>query len=69
MTKILGICASPRRGGNTEILLDAALSGAASAGAVIEKIVLNELFLRPGQGCDTCGRMPECVIKDDMRQI
>ena len=32
MIKILGICASPRRGGNTEVLLDTALSGAASAG-------------------------------------
>ena len=69
MIRILGICASPRRGGNTEILLDAALSGAASAGASVEKIVLNELCLRPCQGCDACAKGLRCVIKDDMRQI
>ena len=41
MTRILGISGSPRRGGNTEILLDRALDGASKAGAVVEKIVLN----------------------------
>ena len=50
MTRILGISASPRRGGNTEVLLDQALSGAAGAGAVVEKIVLSELSLRPLPG-------------------
>ena len=69
MIRILGISASPRRGGNTEILLDAALSGAASAGASVEKIVLDELCLRPCQGCDACAKNLGCVIKDDMRRV
>jgi multimeric flavodoxin WrbA len=34
--KILGISASPRRGGNSEILLDKALKGASSMGAYAE---------------------------------
>ena len=69
MIRILGICASPRRSGNTEILLDRALSGAVSAGAVVEKMILDELCLRPCRGCDSCGKGPKCVIKDDMRRI
>ena len=70
MTRILGISGSPRRGGNTEILLDRALDGASKAGAVVEKIVLNELCLRPCQGCyDRCRERAGCVIKDDMRLI
>ena len=45
--KVLGICGSPRRGGNTETLLDKALEGASSGGAECEKIVLSELKISP----------------------
>ena len=70
MPKILGISGSPRRGGNTEILLDRALEGASRAGAIAEKIILNELYLTPCQGCyDRCGKKGACVVKDDMRLI
>ena len=69
MIKILGISGSPRRHGNTEALMDRALEGAAQAGAVVEKIVLNELCLKPCQECGGCGNKGVCVIKDDMRLI
>ena len=69
MTKVRGICGSPRRGGNTEILLDQALSGAACAGAVVEKVILNELRLKPCQNCGGCSETCICVIKDDMRAL
>lgn len=45
--KVLGICGSPRRGGNTEVLLDRALEGAVSRGAVVEKIILEDLDISP----------------------
>ena len=35
--KILGICGSPRRGGNMEVLLKEALKGAHEAGAEVEE--------------------------------
>jgi len=41
--KVLGINGSPRKGGNTDILLDNALKGARNKGAEVEKIVLNDL--------------------------
>ncbi len=47
--KVLGISGSPRTGGNTDILLEKALEGAASCGAETEKIILNELEIAPCQ--------------------
>jgi multimeric flavodoxin WrbA len=45
--KVLGICGSPRKGGNTEILLDKTLGGAASGGADCEKVILSDLKIAP----------------------
>jgi len=67
--KVLGILGSPRRGGNAEVLLDKALSGAQSPGVVTEKISLNELTIRPCQECGGCDNTGECVIADDMAAI
>ncbi len=69
MTKILGISGSPRRHGNTEILLDRALDGASQAGAVVEKIVVSELCIGPCRGCFRCIKNGVCAIRDDMRLV
>ena len=39
--KVLGIMGSPRMKGNTDLLLDEALKGAASQGAETEKILVD----------------------------
>ncbi len=67
--KVLGISSSPRRLGNSEILLDRALEGARSAGAVVEKIVLNEINFRPCQECGGCDKGGVCIIHDGMDAI
>ncbi len=66
---ILGISGSPRRGGNTETLLDEALSGAREAGAKCEKIVLNELKMVPCQECETVKDDGTCKIEDDFQIV
>jgi multimeric flavodoxin WrbA len=63
---IVGILGSPQVGGNVDLLLDAALQGAAESGAVTEKVILNELSIRPCQGCGGCSKTGRCVIRDDM---
>jgi putative NADPH-quinone reductase len=68
-TRILGIVGSPRRNGNTEILIDEVLQGAEKIGAVSEKIILNELDITPCQACDKCGKKGRCVIQDDMQGV
>ena len=67
--KVLGIAASPRRGANTERLLDSALKGAKSNGAITEKVVLNLLKIKPCQACSRCSKTAVCYIRDDMGSL
>lgn len=69
MKKILAIYGSPRRDGNTAVLLNRTAQGAMDAGAQIEKIVLRDLRISPCleiYGCKETGR---CVIQDDFQRI
>ena len=50
--KVLGISASPREGGNTDILLGEALAGAAATGADLEQVALRGLEISPCVECD-----------------
>ncbi len=63
---VLGILGSPRRGGNSEILLDRALQGATASGKSVSKIVLADLQIAPCRNCGQCERTGECSQKDDM---
>ena len=66
---ILGISGSPRRGGNTETLLDRALDGAKEKGAKTEKIILNELKMVPCQECDKVNDDGTCRIEDGFQTV
>lgn len=66
---VLGLLGSPRRGGNSEWLLDAVLEGARSVGARTEKVVLNDLEMSACQGCNRCLDSGECIVKDDMTPV
>jgi multimeric flavodoxin WrbA len=66
---VLGLAGSPRRHSNTELLLDEALAGAASVGANTEKIILNNLNLRPCQACGGCNTTGTCVQRDQGPEI
>jgi len=65
----LGIAASPRRRGNTTILLEKALEGATRAGARTEVISLNNYKFSPCIACDGCYKEGKCVVQDDMQEI
>ncbi len=60
---------SPRLGSNTEILLDAALSGAAEAGARTEKVLVARMRILPCLELYHCAVDGTCSIRDDMRQL
>ncbi|MCX6693784.1 MAG: flavodoxin family protein [Methanomicrobiales archaeon] len=62
---VLGIAGSPRRHGNTETLLDAFLTGAGDAGALVEKVALKDLAYVPCRGCNACHRDGVCILGDD----
>jgi NAD(P)H-dependent FMN reductase len=67
--RVLGIVGSPRRKGNTEILVDEVLRGAAEAGAAVEKVILTRLKVSPCLACDGCRRTGQCVQRDDLPQL
>ncbi len=67
--KILGLLASPRRGGNTEVLLDAFLKAASEAGAEVERVALRDLKISPCLEIYHCFKDGTCPIKDDMREL
>ncbi len=67
--KILGIVGSPRKGGNTEILVREALAGAAESGAETELVLVAGKSIAPCDGCGACNKTGICKIKDDMQPI
>ncbi|MCL0034490.1 flavodoxin family protein [Dehalococcoidia bacterium] len=67
--KILGIAGSPRRGGNTDLLLEQAMAGARAAGGETESIVLHGLNISPCRHCDGCLKAGRCVVEDDMQWV
>ena len=67
--KVLGITGSPRRGGNTDLLLSEVMRGAASKGAEVKTIILNDLKITPCQHCDACLEKGMCRIADDMQMV
>jgi multimeric flavodoxin WrbA len=67
--KVLAIFGSPRRGGNTEILLDEAIRGASAHGGDCEKIVLRDLKIRPCLEIYKCAEAGVCAIQDDMQAL
>ncbi len=67
--KVLGIFGSPRRGGNTDHLLEEALKGAQSQGAEVERIYLTDLSITPCRECHGCDQTGCCVIEDEMQKV
>ncbi len=66
---VLGISGSPRKGGNSDTLLDAFLDEARALGSETEKIVPSSMAIRPCIECRTCERTGFCSIDDDMGQV
>jgi len=66
VVKVLGLFGSPRKGGNTELLLDEALKGAAAEGATVEGIHLSDCRIAPCRECLGCFKAGACVITDEM---
>lgn len=63
--RIVAICGSYRKQGNTAKTLRRVLEGAASNGAETEIVYLGDYDLKPCRGCKVCEKTDVCVIKDD----
>jgi multimeric flavodoxin WrbA len=67
--KVLGIHGSPRRGGNTELLLKELLRGCKAEGAEVEEVFLRELKISPCLEIYACKKDGQCPINDDMKSL
>jgi multimeric flavodoxin WrbA len=66
---ILGIGGSPRRGGNTDMLLKQCMEGAKSAGAETEVFFVRDLKVSGCHACHACSSTGKCIVRDDMQAL
>lgn len=67
--KVIGFVGSPRKKGNTDILVQQVLHGANAVGAETKIFYLNELNYKGCQGCNYCKTNINCRIEDDMTYL
>jgi len=65
MANVLAISGSPRRGGNTDTLLDATLEVIASHGIATELVSLAGTTIKTCNACMGCVGTDRCVLEDD----
>lgn len=69
MVKVVAIKGSPRKGGNTDVLLDEAVRGAREEGAEVREVILRDLKITPCLEIYACLKDGRCPIQDDMTSL
>ncbi len=69
MVKVLGFMGSPRRKGNTHVMVSRVLEGAKDEGAEIELIFLDNLSIMECDGCHACWKGKACTKEDGMSGV
>lgn len=70
--KILAVSSSPRKGGNTDVIVDELLRACTDNGATVEKLYLGDLNIKPCSGCRACRKVDVktiCAVQDDMTEF
>jgi multimeric flavodoxin WrbA len=73
--KIVAVYGSPRRGGNTDTLMNKFLEGlneckkSNSIKIIAERIYVSNLKISPCRECRNCSKTGECIINDDMQLL
>ncbi len=67
---LLAIFGSPRKNGNTDLMMESFLEGASSASDVeVQKIYIRDLGISGCQSCGYCDKHGVCVQQDDMQKV
>lgn len=75
---VVAVYGSPRRGGNTDVLLDTFLNGleecrifkkGSSMKLTVKKLFVSELDISPCRECRHCSTDGDCIVDDDMQKI
>jgi multimeric flavodoxin WrbA len=67
--RVLCIAGSPRRGGNSDQLLDALARGVRDAGGEPVRLIAAEAGAHACRGCNACSQTGECVVRDGMDDV
>jgi len=63
--RVIAFHGSPRKDGNSSILLGEAIRGVEEAGQAVRVFKLAQMKIRPCLNCGKCEEAGECVIQDD----
>ncbi len=67
--KLLAIAGSPRKGGNTDLLLEEVVKAANQADVDTLVLRVDELRFSPCTACGGCWKSGQCVQQDDMQEV
>lgn len=68
--RVLGLVGSPRKGGNTDLLVSRILAGAGASKHLTEKVYLYALDISPCVDCRSCQKGKfQCAIDDGMQRL
>ena len=67
--KIIAFLGSPRKDGNSALLLRETIRGIAESGLTVQIFNLNEMNISPCQSCGGCEDTGVCIFNDDMALI
>lgn len=68
--KVLAINGSPRKNGNTQIMIDEAAKALKKAGIEVESVSIRDYEVRPCNACEVCYKKHwHCPIKDDTLKL
>ena len=66
---VMGISGTPRKNGNSELLLRSALKPFKDNGWNVKTFLLSELTIKPCNACESCRETGTCTINDEMQLI
>ncbi len=69
MFNILAVSGSPRKEGNTELLINAAVEPLVKEGHEVHKFFMSRKKVAPCLACEACAEDGVCVVKDDMQWL
>jgi len=67
---VIGLVGSPRKGGNTDLLVEEVLEGAGKNGHATSKVYLHGRNIGPCVDCRGCKKEPHtCIVDDEMHEV
>ena len=69
MKEILAFYCSPRKGGNSDLLLDEFIRGIEAGGGKARRVYVRDLNIEACIECGGCDETGECVLSDDMDDL